>query len=142
MIDVTIDYWDGALPLRSVRIASQRDWNAAPREGVVFVTVHYDDPKPRTLRLVGSDHYFLCREAGVWIAGGWTDPWQPWASADRAGTLYRIDDAGGCESQTLAAVPDFLDHPAACKHGVMIPEPFAQLLGLTGDAPREEGCCG
>jgi hypothetical protein len=109
---------------------------------VVFVTLHYADPKPRTLRLVGSDHYFLVREPGVWLAGGWTDPWQPWADAAHVGSLYRIDDDGRCESQTLAAVPDFLDHPAACKHGVMIPEPFAQLLGLTGDAPREEGCCG
>ncbi len=117
-----VEYYDGSVPLRSIT-SDESDWVSLPKEGVVFVFVFFNDGKPRTVRMIGADNY--------WIDGStfgcWTDPDQPYAIPNRVGNMCRIKE-NLVENSILKGVPDV--DPVLIKRGVLIPNFHAESLGL------------
>lgn len=116
----TIAYWTGGSTHADVSGSTDAEWRAAPSENILWVDLEWQARgKTYRWRLQGGDH--------VWIDGdffgSWSDPWNAWAGSS---TRRYVEG----EAATVAA--EHGPPPEAVKHGVMVPEPYAEAFGFTG----------
>jgi len=122
-MDWEIHRWTGSLPLEIVT-SDQMSWAAAPRDGVVWVLVHYPiGEKQYTTRLVGADNYYMDVDFDF---GCWSNAESDYAFSDagRYGTACMTDG----RNTALTEVPELEE--SEVKIGVMVPDDVARQLGL------------
>lgn len=118
-----VDYWLGSLPLQRIT-SDEYNWKDIPCDGIIFVHIYYDDGKPRSMRMVGADYYFIDEDT----FGCWTDPNQLYAIADRVGSIMSISEDGSITNKVLKNVPDI--NSTIIKNGVLVPDDVARQLKL------------
>lgn len=109
------DCWEGQLPL--VR-------KSVPNNDVIFFNILYGS---RLIKLNGLDYYFGYAVEGGFVAGGWTDPTQPWASKSWVGRKYTFDN-----NNNRVSAKDLITVPVveSFHSGIMVPDNIARQLDL------------
>jgi hypothetical protein len=146
-----IEYWNKKK--KTIECFSSEDgtWEDAPVDNVIFVYVrgklsrpHGDPDRIYTMRLSGTDYYFLrVAEDGTVRFGGWSDNADTPAGGIGCYGAYCTWTPGIKVETTMITVgrPPDADE-SMIKKGVWVEEPWAERLGLTGRAKRTtKGCC-